>query len=345
MNYQDYNPNAPGVRNGRFMGLPFEKSDASCILLPVPWDVTTSYEEGTSSAPDNILQASAQLDVGDRINPFLWHRGIFMLDIDLDIRRRNLEVRDRAKAVIDAWESGLDVENSLKWQEAIKVVNEASRQLNQWVYQRVQDFLGQGKKVLLVGGDHSTPLGYVKALSEKHKDMGILQIDAHCDLRKAYEGFDYSHASIMYNILNEIAGVSKLVQVGIRDWCPEEMDRIDQSEGRIKTFFMQDLQHQLIGGESWKALCVRMIRELPEKVYISLDVDGLDPTYCPHTGTPVPGGLMYHQLIYLLESILDSGRKIVGADLVEVGGLPHEWDGNVGARLAYKLALLLLNED
>lgn len=343
MDINDYNPNAPGVKNGRFMGFPFDEQDARCILLPVPWDVTTSYADGTASAPDNILQASDQLDLGDRTFPHHWKRGIYMLETDSEIKRWSDLHRIRAAEVIGAWEAGEDVKNSDHWTGVLSSVNRASRQLNDRVYDLASHHLNQQKKVLLIGGDHSTPFGYMKALAERYENLGMLQIDAHCDLRKAYEGFIYSHASIMYNVLNEIPQVSKLVQVGIRDWCPEEMSRIRESSDRITTHFMHDLDKALFEGQNWDEVCSQIVAGLPQYVYLTLDIDGLDPVYCPNTGTPVPGGMTYSQLMFLLESIPRSGRQIVGADLVEVGGIPHEWDGNVGARLAYKLALLLLD--
>lgn len=339
-----YNPNKPGVANGRFMGLPFTEENAGCILLPVPWDVTTSFTEGTASAPENILESSYQLDLCDRHHPEAWKRGIFMEEADPDIPKWNGKWRKKAAKVIEAWESGEPVEQSDKWQKAIRKINRASEKLNDKVYNLCQKYLNQDKKVLLIGGDHSTPYGYLKALKERYAGFGVLQIDAHCDLRKAYEGFRYSHASIMYNIVSDFSQIYNLVQVGIRDWCPEEDQRIRDSDGRIKTYFMNDMQRSLFEGRTWADQCKQILADLPDQVYISVDIDGLDPVYCPNTGTPVPGGMEYYQLIYLLEEIHRSGRQIIGADLCEVAGTPHAWDGNVGARLAYKLALLLLDD-
>lgn len=338
----NYNPNKPGVANGHFMGLPFSEENAGCILLPVPWDVTTSFTEGTATAPDNILESSYQLDLCDRHHPESWKRGIFMAEHDQDISKWNSKWRKKAKKIIGAWESGKSVEQSEKWQKALRKINKASVKLNDRVYKLSQKYLDQDKKVLLIGGDHSTPYGYLKALEERNAGFGVLQIDAHCDLRKAYEGFQYSHASIMYNVVTDLPLVQNLVQVGIRDWCPEEDQRILDSVGRIKTYFMNDIQRSLSEGGTWADQCKEILAYLPDQVYISLDIDGLDPVYCPNTGTPVPGGLEYYQLIYLLEEVHRSGRQIIGADLCEVAGKSHDWDGNVGARLAYKLALLLL---
>src|SRR5205823_5704166 len=111
-----------------------------------------------------------------------------------------------------------------------------------------------------------------------------LQLDAHCDLRNAYEGFIYSHASIMYNVLQQ-EGITKLVQVGIRDYCNEEME-LAEKDKRIKIFFDADLKHSRFVGDAWHGACKKIVEELPDKVYFSFDIDGLDPKLCPHTGTP-----------------------------------------------------------
>jgi agmatinase len=136
-----------------------------------------------------------------------------------------------------------------------------------------------------------------------------------------------------------LPGVTRLVQVGVRDFCEEEAQRIDESAGRIVTFFDADLQARLAAGEPWAALVEEMLAPLPRTVYLSFDIDGLDPALCPHTGTPVPGGLNFAQACFLLRALAQSGRRLVGFDLVEVAPGPDgdEWDGNVGARLLYKL--------
>jgi len=193
-----------------------------------------------------------------------------------------------------------------------------------------------------LGGDHSTPLGYFKAIAEKHGDFGILQIDAHCDLRKAYENFVYSHASIMYNALAEIPELKKIVQVGIRDYCEEEWDYIKANEERVNTFFDSTIKERLYEGDTWQNITDQIIERLPQKVFISFDIDGLDPKLCPHTGTPVQGGFETEQIFYLFKKLLRTGRQIVGFDLNEVGISREEWDENVGARCLFKLCNLLI---
>ena len=169
--------------------------------------------------------------------------------------------------------------------------------------------------------------------------MGILHIDAHADLRQAFEGFTWSHASIMYNVQDRIPNVSRIVQVGIRDMGLTEARLIDSSGGRIVTFFDPDLAGRLARGEPFARIAEEIASLLPAQVYISFDIDGLDPALCPHTGTPVPGGLSFHQATGLLAALVRAGRTIIGGDLDEVAPGPRgeEWDANVGARILYKM--------
>ena len=125
-------------------------------------------------------------------------------------------------------------------------VNEGGRMLFSWAKEMTGRLLQEGKKVGMIGGDHSTPLGFIAALGEVHTEFGVLQIDAHADLREAYEGFTYSHASIMYNVLQQVPSVKKLVQVGVRDFCDEELELIESNKDRVTTFFDKDPQRATI---------------------------------------------------------------------------------------------------
>src|SRR5690606_22350870 len=205
-----------------------------------------------------------------------------------------------------------------------------------------KELLNAGKLVGLVGGDHSTPLGFFKAIGDKHGDFAILQIDAHADLREAYEGLTYSHASIMFNALAEIPSLKKLVQVGTRDYSHGEWDLIKNSNGRIVTYFDKQIKERAYEGECWKSIVDDIVNQLPQKVYISFDIDGLDPKLCPNTGTPVQGGFETQQVYYLFKKIVESGRHLIGFDLNEVGVSSDEWDENVGARILYKLCNLMI---
>lgn len=220
-----------------------------------------------------------------------------------------------------------------------KEINEASNTLNTEVYEQTKQLLAQNKLVGLVGGDHSTPYGHIKAIAEQYQSIGILQIDAHADLRKAYEGFEHSHASIMYNVL-QLPGISKLVQVGIRDICEDEIE-LAQQDDRVIMFDDFKLKQNEFNGVNWHQQCEDIVSKLPEKVYISFDIDGLSPDLCPNTGTPVAGGLSFHQAVYLIKTVAKSGKTIVGFDLNEVSPGKDEWDANVGARMLYKLCNLM----
>jgi agmatinase len=251
-------------------------------------------------------------------------------------------LRKEAELYIDYISKGEIVEKNNFMCKSMKEINEGGIYLNNWVYEQTRDLLNRGKKVGLLGGDHSTPLGYFKALAEKHGAFGILQIDAHADLRKNYEGFTYSHACIMYNALNEIPQLNKLVQVGVRDICEEEWAYISNSNYKVITYFDKELKERMYEGQTWQLIANEIVNQLPQNVYISFDIDGLDPKLCPNTGTPVPGGLETEQTFYLIRRILESGRKLIGFDLCEVGVGDTEWDANVGARILWKLCNFMM---
>lgn len=340
----NFDPNSVGQADNNIFGLPFTEEDAELVLLPVPWEVTTSYRGGTSMGPQLIYSASMQIDLYDPDAPDAWKRGIYMQPINDDIHSRSELQKAYAQNVIRHLEGG----GSLKDDEItddVESVNTACMEMVEWIKDEATALLNSGKKVGLVGGDHSTPLGFMKALGEVHESYGILQVDAHADLRESYEGFTYSHASIMYNALQEIPQVSKLVQVGIRDYCDEELLVIRQNPERIATWFDQDIKGRMYEGDTWKNICDAIIDELPQKVYISFDIDGLDPKLCPGTGTPVPGGFEFEQVNYLFRRLVKSGRQIIGFDLNEVstgGEEIEDMNSITGARALYKLCNFIL---
>ena len=246
-------------------------------------------------------------------------------------------LRKEAELYIDYVSKGEIVNDNKFMCKSLKEINEGTLFLNSWVYEQTIELLNQDKLVVLLGGDHSTPLGYLKALAEKHGDFGILQIDAHCDLRDTYEGFVYSHASIMYNTLREVPQVTKLVQAGIRDYSEGEWQYIQTNSNRITTFFMKDIVERQFEGETWKQIEEDIVSQLPDKVYLSFDIDVLDRKLCPNTGTPVPGGLEFQEAVYLIKKVVQSGRKIIGFDLCEVTSGDNDWDANVGARMLFQI--------
>lgn len=331
-----FNPNSAAVPGSGIFGLPFSLDESKVVLIPVPVEMTTSYGGGTSRGPAAILEASKQVDLYDFSTGRPYEAGIFMVKESREIQRVNREGKKAAKEII---ERGGEIKNTPSLTRALKQVNTSGDRINQIVYKTAVPLLAKKKIIGVVGGDHSAPFGLIQAYAEKYPRLGILHFDAHCDLRMAYEGFEWSHASIMYNVISKIPGISKLVQVGVRDFCEQELAVIRRSRRRIVVHFDEDLQRQKFEGRSWKRVVSRIIRELPASVYISFDVDGLNPLLCPHTGTPVPGGLSFEEAVYVISALAKSGRRIVGFDLNEVAPGPKgdEWDANVGARLLYKL--------
>jgi agmatinase len=226
---------------------------------------------------------------------------------------------------------------------AVAKIDAAGDAVNQFVYAHTRRVLAEGKTPGLIGGDHSTPFGAIKAVAEHAaaagRRLGILHVDAHMDFRIGYEGFRWSHASIMHNVLTQAPQVAKVVQVGIRDFGEGEMDFGIEQGQRVTTCYDEDWAQRLEGGEAFLDLAREAVSHLPESVYISFDIDALQPSLCPHTGTPVPGGLGFHQAMLLLDQVRAAGKRVAGFDLVEVCPGPDgdEWDANVGARVLYKL--------
>lgn len=334
-----FDPNSVGNLNNNIFGLPFTTEESEVVLIPVPWEVTVSYGSGTANGPKSIFEASFQVDLYDAKIKDAWKMGIAMDKIPANIKTKSNRLRKKTEAYISLLEQGKNPESNKKMKAIVAEVDKAARELNAHVKKTTGNFLNKNKTVGLIGGDHSTPLGFMQALSEQHSSFGILQIDAHADLRKAYEGFEFSHASIMYNAL-KINAVSKLVQVGIRDYCEEEVDVIKNNPTRIATYFDRDIKRRMFEGDTWKKICDEIVNQLPDNVYLSFDIDGLDPKLCPNTGTPVAGGFEVEQTLYLIERVVESGKTIIGFDLNEVSPGKDEWDANVGARLLYRMALL-----
>ena len=341
MEQKTFDPDGVGVDNGTYFGLPFDPETAELVLVSAPWDVTVSYGAGAAYAPDAIIEASTQLDFHDPLAPGVWRRGIATADVDYSLLESSQRLRADAARVIDHLEGGGCLEDDYVVRK-VRRVNEGCMSMNANVGAQASRWLDAGKTVGLVGGDHSTPYGLIRALGERHAEFGILHIDAHCDLRDAYEGFEFSHASIMFNVLRDLPQVRKFVQVGVRDYCDAEAERA-ASDGRISMFDSRSLARAGFAGTTWAESCRRIVDELPEVVYISFDIDGLTIEHCPHTGTPVPGGITFEQVVYLMECVADSGRRIAGFDLVEVVPCPEDKiDAVVGARVLYKLCGLTL---
>ena len=338
---KNFDPSQPGLADESIFGLPFSAEESEIVIIPVPWEVTVSYGAGASEGPQAILDASFQVDLHHQEFPELWKLG---MHLDLGEHSDNWSQQSEkykamAQPIIQALERGEVIAEHPKLQSDLDQINAVCHEMKETLRERVLYWTKKGKKVALLGGDHSTPLGYYEALASQHDDFGILHLDAHMDLRIAYEGFTYSHASIMYNALH-LPQISKIVQVGIRDFCQQEVEVAQNN--RVIVFTDRDLKHEAFEGKTWRRQCEDIIEALPQKVVISFDIDGMYPWYAPNTGTPVPGGFSFEEATYLLSKLADSGKEIIGFDLVEVApGENDDWDGNVGARMLFHMCGVL----
>ncbi|MEP1096569.1 MAG: arginase family protein [Cyclobacteriaceae bacterium] len=327
-----YDPSDVG-KKGSLFGLPYSLSESNLILLPVNLDVTASYGDGTAESPGVMLDESSQLDLSLPRIERPWEMKMAIADRFIS-REDNNRYRNLAKKVIDDLESRIPASENAS---LLSEVNTFCESVQRQVEQQCNEWLDQEKTVGIIGGDHSSPLGLIKALSARG-EFSILQIDAHMDLRKDYEGFTYSHASIMHYAL-QCEGVSSLTQVGIRDYSEAEENYVKNTTKPIHIFWDESLFEETVNGVTWKQQVEQIIKSLSNNVYISFDIDGLDPSLCPNTGTPVPGGLKFNEVAFLLHELAKSGKKIIGFDLCEVGN--RAWDANVGARILYRLAATL----
>lgn len=349
-----FDPDAAAQPGSGIFGLPMSRDEAGIVLVPVPFDATTSFGHGTASGPRAIRAASMQVDLHDHQFGAIYQHGIHMLDADGSIAALSRGARSLAEPLIAKGGADLKVPADAA---AISTINDAGDRVNSYTYKTFKALLSEGKTPGLIGGDHSTPLGGIKACAEHamtlgKTGLGILHIDAHMDFRHEFEGFRWSHASIMRNVIDHVPQVKSLVQIGIRDYGKGELDFSRSHHDRVHTFFDLDWAKKMEEGEPLSKLVKHALNLLPEHVYVSFDIDGLDPSLCPHTGTPVPGGLSFHHACMIFECLVKSRHKVVGFDLVEVcpdavsldasltegdDALAGSWDANVGARILYKL--------
>lgn len=338
MSTTKFDPNAPACSDQVF-GLPHTYSSSKIVIVPVPWEVTVSFKSGTALGPKHILDASYQVDLYDADVKDAWKIGLYMDEFNQTWYKKNQGLRKKAKLYIDALVSGKEL--SRQHFIHLKEINKACGDIKQWLYKKSKKILLDQKIPVSLGGDHSTPLGLMEAISEHYSDFSILHIDAHFDLRKAYEGFTYSHASIMYNA-SQIKNLKNIVHVGIRDYCQEEVDQVKKNKKSV-VFYDHTIKESIYMGKTWDQICDSIVQKLYSKnVFISFDIDGLDPKLCKSTGTPVAGGLEFQQSIFLIKKLIQAKKKIVSFDINEVASdSPDNFDGNVAARLLYKMCNLM----
>jgi agmatinase len=337
---QPFDPDAAAQPGSGIFGLPHGPDEAAVHVLGVPFDATTSYRRGTAHGPEAVVAASAQVDLYDRLFGKPYEQGIWYRADDGTLAGWNDQARALADPVIAA--GGADPDSHEHAHLLAELAALGSR-VNERVEEFTTDCLAAERLPVVLGGDHSVPFGAIRAAARAHPGLGVLHFDAHADLRVAFEGFEWSHASIFHNVLEQVPGVASLVQVGIRDLGHAEAMRCD-ADPRIHTLFDDEWAEVVARGGDRRQAIRRHLERLPQEVWISFDIDGLSPDLCPSTGTPVPGGLDWHQTMQWLEELVLRGHRIVGVDLCEVAppegrGDPEgaSWDAVVGARLLYRL--------
>jgi agmatinase len=345
----DFDPSGVAIQNGNFLGFPkISKAEADFVFLSIPWDVTTSYRPGTHRGPSAIINASYQLDLFSPELDEVWKLKLFTEPLSSSLFERTLALNQKIRPLAEAHIANLEKGQAQPDLKRLEQINQACEAVYLEYLNFCREALAQGKTLLTLGGDHSVSLGPILAHAERFPRLSVLHIDAHADLREAYEGFTHSHASILFNVLNPMkhnssGRISKLVQVGIRDVSQFEVE-LAKNDSRVEVFFDRELKHAAFRNKSWETQVEEILKPLTDQVYLTFDIDGLDPKLCPNTGTPVPGGLSFEQAVYLIHAIHRSGRQLVGADLVEVAPDAignSEWDANVGARLAFEILVAL----
>ena len=315
---------APG-KVGLLFGLDTPPSEALVWVTALPFDATASGRRGTAAAPAAILEASADVDLFDLAFGPAWEAGLAWLGAPDNLEELNAEAGELVRE-LRAGSGGAS---------ARRRVDAIGAHVASLAEVAVRDAHRACRIPAIVGGDHSVSLGAMAAAADLVEDgLGVLHIDAHADMRAVYEGFRFSHASVFHELMRRTPAPAALVQVGLRDVGRREWEQVEAHPG-VHAWPDHVLGARLAAGDLLEEIVDDILAPLPRDVWISLDVDGLDPSLCPHTGTPVPGGLGWRDVDYLLQRLVDDHHRIVGFDLVEVA--PEPWDAAVGARLLFKL--------
>ena len=263
----------------------YDLEHARYVLLPVPYDGTSTFVKGADKGPQAILDASDSLELYD------------------------------VQYQIEACNAGIHTD-----QHTYDLSSPDN--MVQSVYQRVKHFMEMQKFSILLGGEHSISVGAIKAMSEQYEDLTVLQIDAHADLRDEYHDSIYNHACVMCRAQD----YARVVQVGIRNVCTEEMHNLVPEN----VFYAHDIYNT----EEWMD---RAVERLTQNVYVTFDLDGLDPSILPATGTPLPGGLQWYPTLRFLDKVFRQ-RNVVGFDVVELCPQPDNKVSDVlAATLVYKM--------
>ena len=266
---------------GNFLGLPEGQGTPDVAILSVPYELTSSYGQGSNEGPKATITASAQVELYDALLPE---------DLPCGFQIRTAEAWNGEGGTLQEQLSG--------------------------ICEYVTPYLTSSFPVIL-GGEHGMLPAIISAVSEgiNLKDLTIVQIDAHADLRDELEGDSFSHACAIRRSLD--LGVGQILQIGIRAFAREEIEFAD-NDGRVQSWFARDILNPYGGEAAWRKWLDTLSR-ISGPVWLTLDMDGLDPAYVPTTGTPVPGGLAYWQIVETIETIATaSDAKWIGADINEI---------------------------
>lgn len=283
------------TRTANFGDLPEEYSalsNSEVVILPVPYDATSTWVKGADNGPAAIIEASAHMELYD-------------IETDSQVYRKGIYTAEPVN------------------------VDSHPDDMVEAVREEVRDYIENGKFVVVIGGEHSVSVGSVMAHAERYKDITVLQLDAHSDLRDKYEGSKYNHACVMARVKEDCP----IVQVGIRSMDYSEKAALDKN----RVFFAGNI----IRDKDWQK---KVLSRLSGKVYITIDLDVFDPSIMPSTGTPEPGGLLWYDILVLLKGIFDD-KEVVGFDVVEL--CPDERNKApdfLAAKLIYKLLSYKFND-
>ena len=274
--------------NTNYADIPDEfaaEESSKIVLIPAPYDGTSTWGKGSDKGPKAFLEASENMELYDiETDSEVYRKGVFITD--------SIEEKD----------------------SPYKMVEE--------VYLTTKNFLSKNKFVTLIGGEHSVSIGAIRAFNERYKNLTVVQLDAHADLRKEYMGSPFNHACTMY----EANKKTNLIQVGIRS-----MDVSEKVEMNLEKVFFA---HKMQKDNSWQEKSLGL---MTENVYVTIDLDAFDPSILPSTGTPEPGGLFWYETLEYLKKICKQ-KNVVGFDIVEL--CPNENDKSsdfLAAKLYYKL--------
>ena len=266
------------------------------VILPVPYEQTTTYKAGTREGPLAIINASAQVELYDE-------------ELGLESYRKGICTLDN-----------------------LNVTSLGPKRMNEIIYEASKELIHLKKKVVMLGGEHSISWGLVKAYRERYPDLSVLQLDAHADLRDEYQENKFNHACIMRRIRELVPSV----QVGIRNLSQEEAEYI-KTQKKLPIFYAQ----KMISSDEWMDQAIVL---LSDEVYVTIDLDFLDPSIMPAVGTPEPGGILWYPTLNFLKK-LARRKKIVGFDMVELAPLPGMVAPDfLAAKLVYKLIGYLVEQ-